>query len=111
MFLAINDVTIPVDLQAIRADVAEFGDKDRAADSTYLTRIDARKEDVTIPTRMMTEAEYATVYAALTAEPPLPATGLLVGAGYFCAIEIKGITTMTFATGVRRAIEFVMHQV
>lgn len=110
MFFAIGGVPIPIILEPVEAEVLEFGDKDRAADGSYMTRIHDEKEDIPLSTRWMPLDEYATVHAALTGAPPLAATGDLLDTGIYVAIEIRRIRTHSFAAGVHKAIDFIVHE-
>jgi hypothetical protein len=111
-FLVINTVTIPVDLEEVTTDVWENGDRGRAADGTYLHRLGTLKLDTPIKTRWIPEGDdFDDVYEALTAAPPLPATGDLVGAGYYVDIEVLRTATHSFAGGLHKRIEFIVHEI
>jgi hypothetical protein len=110
-FLSTSGTPIPCKLQDVDEDIDEFGDYTRAISGNALSRVTARKRNIPLLSKPLTDAQHTTIWALLTAPAPVTFTGdLFAGASVPCVVEITGRKTIK-AGGLRRLISFTLHEV
>lgn len=91
--LVVGGVTVTVAVGQ-REPPTVIGDSGRALDGTMLSTVRARKKRWSVTTSPMSQADAATLEAALVATPPVTCSGDLLGASTSCHIEVGAIDNL-----------------